>query len=134
MKADKSRGRRIKAGEAAADCPCPDEALMIASQTENPVAAEGTGISRVMAEIFDTEAVSIEDIDPGAVGSNVEEAGVSLIKRANLRMREAGRVRRVRQEAHEILTVKVELADAAVGTGPQNALGVEVERNDPVIG
>lgn len=92
----KGRGGRVEARKATAHCPCPDEALAVAGQGEDPVAAEGTGISRVMAEIFDTEAVSIEDIDPGAIGSNVEEAGVSLIKRANFRMREAGLIERVR--------------------------------------
>jgi len=49
-------------------------------------------------------------------------------------MGQAGRVERVGQETHEILAVEIELADAAVGADPQDALGSEVERDDAIVG
>ncbi len=132
--AGEGRGGRVEAAEAAANCADPDEAFAVASQAEDAIAADGGRIGWVVAIIFDTEVVFIEDIEPGAIGSNVEEAGVGFIKAANLRMGEAGLVERVGQEAHEILAVEIELADAAVSASPQDALGIKVERNDTVIG
>jgi len=134
VEAGKSRGGRVEAREAAANCADPDEAFAVASQAEDAIAADGGRIGWVMAEIFDTEVVFIEDIEPGAIGSNVEEAGVGFIKAANLRMGKAGLVERVGQEAHKVLAVEIELADAAVSASPQDAFGIKVERNDAVIG
>ena len=130
----KSRGGGVKAREAAADCPGPDEALAVAGQAEDAVAADGGGVGWVVAIIFDAETVLVENIEPGAISSNVEEARGSFIKAADFRMGQAGRVERVGQETHEILAVEIELADAAVGTDPQDALGSEVERDNAIVG
>lgn len=132
--ASKGRCSRVKARETAADCPSPDEALAVAGQAEDAVTADGGGVGWVVAIIFDAETVLVENIEPGAIGSNVEEAGGSFIKAADLGMGQAGRVERVGQETHEILAVEIELADAAVGTDPQDALGSEVERDDAIVG
>jgi len=132
--AGEGRGGRVEAVEAATDGADPDEALAVAGQAEDAVAAEGGVVGRVMAIIFDAETVLVENVEPGAVGSNVKEARVGFIKAANLRMGEAGRVERVGEKTHEILAVKIELTDAAVGADPQDALGSEVERDDAVVG
>lgn len=100
--AGEGRGDWVEARQAATDGADPDEALAVAGQAENAVAAEGGRIGWVMAIIFDAETIFIEDIDPGAIGSNVEEAGVAFVKAADFGMGEAGRVERIGQEAHEI--------------------------------
>lgn len=125
--AGEGRGRRVEARQAATDGADPDEALAVAGQAEDAIAADGGRIGWVVAIIFDAEAVLIENIEPGAIGSNVKEARVSFVKAADFGMGEAGRVERIGQEAHEILAVKIELTDAAVGADPQDALGSEVE-------
>jgi len=131
--AGEGRGGRVEARETAANCADPDEAFAVASQAEDAIAADGGRIGWVMAEILTRRWFHRRH---RARRHRFQRRGgrSRFRKAADFGMGEAGRVERVGQEAHEILAVEIELADAAVGADPEDLVRREQKSQHPIIG
>lgn len=111
----------------------PYGAVPVLNDGKNAVAAEGIGTSGDMTVMEGVHFTAVKGGQAAAISPNPEEAGAGIAEGPNLGVKKARGVGRVGEEAQKILSVEVELADAAVGADPEDAVGSEVKRDDPVI-